>query len=115
MENPITNELSQTLETVKAMIVSEVGVVLYFSTINCGVCQALKPKIAHLISEHFPLLKFEEVKSNLNPEIAGYFGVFSASTLLVFFEGKEFLRKVRNMSIVELEQKIKRPYNLLTK
>lgn len=115
MENRTESGPSQTLEEVLELISSEVGVVLYFSTINCGVCTALKPKITYLISEVFPLLKFEEIKSHTSPEIAGHFGVFSAPTLLVFFEGKEFLRNVRNMSVFELEHKLKRPYDLLTK
>lgn len=104
----------QTIESVTSKIASEIGVALYFSSINCGVCVALKPKIEQLLIKEYPLMVFQEIKSNESPEIAAYFRVFSAPTLLVFFDGKEFLRNVRNMSIIELEQKLNRPYNMLT-
>lgn len=97
------------------MIASEMGLALYFSSPNCGICDALKPKVEKLITEEFPRIKFQEVRSNIYPEIAAHFGVFSAPTLLVFFEGKEFSRNVRNLSIFELGDKLKRPYNMLIK
>lgn len=109
------NYSSKTLEDIQHLIASEMGVALYFSAPNCGICVALKPKIMHMISHRFPTIKFEEIASVLNPEITGHFSVFSTPTLLVFFDGKEFSRNVRNMSLLELEEKLKRPYNLLNK
>ena len=115
MEKQFNKTPPQTLENVTHLVASEMGVALYFSSPNCGVCEALRPKVAHLISQEFPEIKFEEIASNISPEIAAHFGVFSAPTLLVFFEGKEFSRNVRNLSILELKEKLKRPYDMLTK
>lgn len=114
LERPKDPTSPQTLDSVTSTIATEIGVALYFSTINCGVCTALKPKVEQLMANKFPLLVFNEVNSNTSPEIAAHFGVFSAPTLLVFFEGKEFSRNVRNMSVVELDQKLSRPYKMLT-
>ena len=101
------------VDTLKEIIESEPAVAIYFSTPNCGVCQALRPKVEVLFSEKFPAIKFVHVEIDKSPSISGEYSVFSAPTLLVFFEGKEFLRKVRLMGIQELQEKIERPYNML--
>lgn len=101
------------LVTLKESIESELAVAVYFSTPNCGVCHALRPKVEELFSNEFPAIKFVHIEIDKSPGISGEYGVFSAPTLLVFFEGKEFLRKVRLMGIQELQQKIERPYNML--
>jgi len=100
-------------ESLKVIIESESAVAVYFSTPNCGVCHALLPKVEALFSEKFPLIKFVQIQIDKSPGISGEYGVFSAPTLLVFFETKEFLRKVRLMGIRELQEKIERPYNML--
>lgn len=99
--------------TLKELIESESAVAVYFSAPNCGVCHSLRPKIEELMAEQFPLIKFIHIEIDKSPGIAGEYGVFSAPTLLVFFEGKEFLRKVRLMGIQELQDKIGRPYTML--
>ena len=101
------------VETLNNLVENESAVAIYFSAPNCGVCHALRPKIAELFSEDFPAIKFIHVEIDKSPGISGELGVFSAPTLLVFFEGKEFLRKVRLMSIQELQEKIERPYKML--
>lgn len=99
--------------TLKVLIEMEAAVAVYFSAPNCRVCHALRPKVETMLMEHFPLMKFVHVEIDKSPGISGIYGVFSAPTLLVFFEGKEFLRKVRLMGIQELQEKISRPYDLL--
>lgn len=101
------------LEALKELTESELAVAVYFSSPNCGVCHALRPKVEELLSEKFPLIKFIHIEIDKSPGISGAYGVFSAPTLLVFFEGKEFLRKVRLMGIQELHDKIERPYKML--
>ena len=114
MDEQEKNESFLTLENISNLVSSEMGTALYFSSPNCGICESLKPKIQRLISQDFPRIKFQELRSDISPEIAAHFGVFSAPTLLVFFEGKEFARYVRNLSILELKEKLKRPYDMLT-
>jgi len=105
--------LSMDAITLKEFIELEAAVAVYFSAPNCGVCHALRPKVETMLDEHFPLIKFVHVEIDKSPDISGVYGVFSAPTLLIFFEGKEFLRKVRLMGIQELQEKISRPYDLL--
>ncbi|RLD02179.1 MAG: thioredoxin, partial [Chloroflexi bacterium] len=40
--------------------------------------------------------------------------VFAIPTVLVFLDGKEFLRKSRHMSVDEVIREIKRPYDIMT-
>lgn len=106
-----TTELS--LDKLQILLKDEKAVALYFSSARCGVCEALKPKIQDLIVAEFSHIIFLEIRSDISPEIRGHFGVFTAPTLLVFFEGKEYLRKVRNMGMVELYDGLVRNYNML--
>jgi thioredoxin-like negative regulator of GroEL len=101
------------IKTLQELIATEAAVAVYFSAPNCGVCEALRPKVAQLLAAHFPAIKYIHIQIDKSPGISGIYDVFSAPTLLVFFEGKEFLRKVRLMGMQELQEKIERPYTLL--
>ncbi len=92
---------------------SEPALFGYFSTETCNVCKVLKPKIAELIENEFPKIKLVYVKSDVFPEIAAQNRVFAAPTILVFFEGREYIRKSRNIGIGELYQEIQRPYSMI--
>ena len=48
-----------------------------------------------------------------SPLIAGQQRIFTAPTILVYFDGKESLRKSRNISIGGLEEEIGRIYGLM--
>lgn len=94
-------------------IKSNQGVLIYFSHDKCNVCKVLKPKIKELLQKEFPNIKMYYTDTVLYPEIAAQNSVFTAPTILIFFEGKEFLRKSRNVGIEELKKEIERPYNLM--
>jgi thioredoxin-like negative regulator of GroEL len=85
----------------------------YFSTEACNVCKVLKPKVAELIQTEFPKIKSVYIKSDKLPEVAAQNQVFAAPTILVFFEGREYIRKSRNIGIGELQRKIERPYSMI--
>ncbi len=101
------------IEALKKLITQETAVAVYFSSPHCGVCEALRPKVEALFIEKIPAVRFIHIKIDKLLGISGEFGVFAAPTLLVFFEGKEFLRKVRLMGIQELQDKIERPYKMI--
>jgi thioredoxin-like negative regulator of GroEL len=84
----------------------------YFTTPGCNVCKALLPKVSEMLSIKFPKLKLRVVDVASNRETAGKYQVFTVPVVLVYFEGREFIRKVRNFSIQELEREIERPYEL---
>ena len=91
----------------------ETAVLAYFSTDACNVCKVLKPKVEELIHTEFPKIKLAYIKSDQLPEVAAQNQVFVAPTILVFFEGREYIRKSRNIGISELQQEIERPYSLV--
>jgi thiol-disulfide isomerase/thioredoxin len=91
----------------------ELAVLTYFSTETCNVCKVLKPKIAELVQNYFPEIKLFYINSEKLPELAAQNQIFAAPTILVFFEGREFIRKSRNFGIDELRQEMERPYNLV--
>ncbi len=91
----------------------ETALLGYFSTEACNVCKVLKPKVEELIQAEFPKIKLVYIKSDLYPEIAAQNQVFAAPTILVFFEGREYIRKSRNIGIGELRREIERPYSMI--
>ncbi|MGE0052495.1 MAG: thioredoxin family protein [Arcobacter sp.] len=85
----------------------------YFSGENCSVCKVLKPKIEEEITKNFPKIKLYEIKTDIYKELTSQFTVFSIPTTIIFFEGKEFKRYGRTMSIPLFLEEIKRPYDLM--
>jgi len=91
----------------------EPALLAYFSTEACNVCKVLKPKVAKLIQSEFSKIKLIYIKSDILPEVAAQNQVFAAPTILVFFEGREYIRKSRNIGIVDLQREIERPYLMM--
>jgi len=101
------------LKELQEIIKNEKGVLLYFSSDTCSVCKVLKPKVADLLQEHFPLMKVLYVNTELSPLISGQFRVFTIPTILISFEGREQARISRNISLHQLEESLSRPYSLV--
>ena len=101
-----------TIEELNKQIKSNEALLVYFSGEHCGVCKTLKPKIFDAFSNSYPKVKQLEVKTEENLELARQFSVFALPTILVFFDGSEFQRKERNISVRGFIQDIKRPYNM---
>ncbi len=96
-------------------LVKEPIVLTYFSHSKCNVCKVLKPKLSAAIKEHFPKIKQLYINIEKHPELTGQQQVFTIPTVLVFFEGKESIRKSRSFGIGELMQELERPYSMLFK
>jgi thioredoxin-like negative regulator of GroEL len=103
----------QIIETINQTLQNNDAVMLYFSAPTCNVCHALKPKLVEAISAEFPIFVIESIDISETPEIASHFSVFTIPTVLIFFQGREFLRKSRHMSVGEVVDAIKRPYTLM--
>ncbi len=104
----------QTVENINNSIKENLAVMVYFSAPTCSVCHALKPKLIEAIDANFEDFRVESVDIYLNEDIAPYFNVYAIPTLLIFLDGKEFLRKSRHMSVQEVVREIKRPYDIMT-
>ena len=103
-----------TLDEIQKAIETKEGVMLYFWGENCAVCDALKPKIKELFEVKFPKVDQIYIDAKSQQDIAAHFSVFSIPTTIVFLAGKEFAREGRAMSIAALEEKIGRPYDIMT-
>lgn len=89
------------------------AVLAYFSTEFCSVCHVLKPKVIEMVSESFPKMEMVFIESDKLPELAAQHRVFTAPTVVVFFAGRETIRKSRAFGVDELRSEIERPYYLM--
>jgi len=91
----------------------EEALLVYFSHESCNVCKVLKPKVIEMVNEQFPKIAVAFSDTKKLPEIAGQNGVFTVPTILVFLDGKEYIRSSRNISVMNLEDQIRRPYEMM--
>lgn len=96
-----------------ALLEKEAAVLSYFSTVECNVCKVLKPRVHDLLEKEFPKVKMVYVEINQSPELAASYTVFTVPTLVVFFEGQEYIRKSRNFGLEEFRNELRRPYGLM--
>lgn len=102
-----------TISEAKEVLKSNIAVLFYFSTKSCAVGEALEPKVYDVLNTDFPNIKYFKIDLNFSPELSAHYNAFMEPTILVFFEGKETIRKSRNISIFELDENINRYYKLI--
>lgn len=103
------------LTQLKQLIVNNKAVLVYFSGVSCSVCEVLKPKIQNTFKKEFPNIKQIFVEASASKEITSNYGIFSVPTILIFFEGKEFYRVGKNISVYQLVSDVRRVYEMLFK
>ncbi len=105
MQNTITSITD--FETIKE---KEIAFVLYITDNTCNVGENVGPKLEKLLAENFPKLKLYQTYMSDSLELTGQLSVFAIPTVLVYFEGKQYIQKSRTFSLNELEQEIERYY-----
>ena len=105
-------EIIDTLEQYEKYIQENDIVLCYYSSISCGVAEALEPKVRRLIEEKFPKIKYFQINLPFSKKICAAHSVYVEPTILVYFNGKETLRKSRNISILDLDKSIERLYKI---
>ncbi len=95
-----------------ALIASEDAVLAYFSTPQCNVCKALRPKVEALLAQRFPRVRFVYVDTTAQPAEAAQRMIFAVPTLVVFFGGRETGRLSRSVGLEQLSGLIERPYGM---
>lgn len=103
---------SHTLSLIRAWINDNQLTLLVFTTPDCGVCDALKPKIEQLAEEH-ELLQVRYVDMETTPEIAGQYGVFTVPVYVLSVQGREAIRFARYFGMHEIEGAVERYSSLL--
>lgn len=100
-------------DEIEAAIKEKKAALFYFSAPHCNVCKVLKPKLAEMLTEEFPEIDLFYVDIDKTPMTSGQFRIFSIPTIMIFFEGKEYIRKSRNIGLVELSRELEKPYKLM--
>ncbi|MEA3315463.1 MAG: thioredoxin family protein [Campylobacterota bacterium] len=100
------------LFNLKYILSNNDAVMLYFGGENCSVCKTLHPKIKKEFEKIFPKIKQFYIDIDEQREIAIESNVFVMPTIVIFFGGKEFIRKSRNLSVQGFIDEVSRPYNL---
>jgi len=101
------------LDQFNELVAKTPALLAYFSTTECNVCKVLKPKVAELVNMEFPEIKLVYAEINQSPELAAQNRIFAVPTLVIYFDGKEFIRKSRNFGLDELRRELQRPYELM--
>jgi len=108
----LNNELN-TIEKVEKLINEKPAVLVYFYNDNCAPCLSLRPKVIELVTDEFPKMELAFVNSGINPEIPARYQAFTNPTLILFFEGREYRRESKYISIPQLSETIGRPYGMV--
>ena len=88
------------------------AVLFYFSTLSCSVGEALEPKVKQMIKRDFSKIEFVWIDMNAVKDVAASNNVFVEPTILLFIDGKEYLRKSRNINLSEVHESLMRLYVL---
>jgi len=106
------NEL-ETMEQMEAAVNNEAVLILYFYNDHCAPCISLRPKVIQMVEEGFPKMKLVFVNSEKFPALPAKYNVFANPTIILFFDGREFRRESKYISIPQLAEEIERPYSLI--
>lgn len=88
-------------------------IMLSFSTENCGVCMAIKPRLAHILKP-YDTVKNIYIKTESLPNASGEFMVFTVPTIIMFAGGKEVHRESRIIDFKRLEFELVRWHDYLS-
>jgi thioredoxin-like negative regulator of GroEL len=96
------------LEQMKA----EDALFILFGGEHCSVCHTLRPQLISLLGKHFPDMRSVYVDCEHSPEICAQHSVFSLPVVKVYIHGMLIAEDARAFSLIELMQRIERPYTL---
>lgn len=99
-------------EDTKNIISENEMTILYFSNKVCGSCEVIRNKVQGIF-KFYPKLNFIEIDGQEQIELAAQNNVFSFPLLILYVDGKEVIRVGRNVNLLELENTIKRYYDML--
>lgn len=102
------NELT-TIDMVEDFINDHALSFLYISQPNCSVCHGLFPQVQALMTT-YPEIHLGHINAAEVTEVAGRFSIFTVPVLLLFIEGKEYIREARIVHMQLLEEKIDKIY-----
>ncbi|TFB19625.1 thioredoxin [Filobacillus milosensis] len=82
---------------------------IYISRQGCSVCHSLLPQVQKLM-EDYPEIQLGHIEADDVPEVAGRFSIFTVPVLILFVEGKEYLREARIVQMDQFNEKVAKIY-----
>lgn len=101
------------LDQFEVLLKAKPALMVYFFQEKCGVCTGLFPKVQEMVSMEFPEMELLVLDAHQNRELAAQLRMMAVPGILVYFEGKEFLRANGLVTLGELKAKISRFYGLM--
>ncbi|GIU04809.1 thioredoxin family protein [Shewanella glacialipiscicola] len=100
-------------EMLESLLTQHAAMLLLFGAPHCGVCQTLKPRIAELLAQEFPLMQMAYIDCQTQAEIAASHNVFTLPVVECVFYGKTFGRFSKVFSLADIKEALARPYGLI--
>ncbi|WP_026908657.1 thioredoxin family protein [Paucisalibacillus globulus] len=82
---------------------------IYISRPSCSVCHALMPQVQELMVS-YPEIKMAHINTDEVEAVAGRLSIFTVPVLLLFVDGKEYLREARIVHMDLFKDKIDKIY-----
>jgi thioredoxin 1 len=101
MQTDLTHQQIEDLKTTQAVL-------LFFGGTQCGVCQAIKPKLELLMTQQHPEIVLVYVDCVNSPAICAQHSIFSLPVVQFYIEGRLYLERGRSFSLVELSDQMER-------
>lgn len=60
--------------------------------------------------ENYPQIELGHIEVNEVPEVAGRFSIFTVPVLILFVDGKEYLREARIVQMDQFDEKVSKIY-----
>lgn len=102
----------KSIKELNEVVENQQAVLAYFSHHHCNVCKVLKPKVSEMIANHFPQVSLYYINTLQQPESAAQYTVFTVPTILVFFEGKEYVRESRHVGLDKFHERLEKLYRI---
>ena len=97
------------LEAIEQFLDENMLAFLYITQPNCSVCHGLQPQIENILKK-YPKIKARTVNAAEVPEVAGRWNIFTAPVLLLFVDGKEYVREARIVHTEKFDERISKIY-----
>lgn len=98
-----------TIEVVMDFIQKNQLSFLYISRPDCSICHGLLPQVQQVMMK-YPKIKLGHINAEEVMEIAGRFSIFTVPVLLLFVNGKEYIREARIVHMDLFDEKINKIY-----
>ncbi|WP_114416241.1 thioredoxin family protein [Marinospirillum perlucidum] len=103
-----------TREDYQRLLTEEPALLVLYGGKNCGVCQAIKPRLAASFKQEFPAMTLAYLDcQGASLQLCASNSIFSLPVVELRFAGQLFSQFIRAFSLGEVMEAARRPYELL--